>query len=232
MRTAVIIPTYNERENVEPLARQILSLGLDNILIFVDDHSPDGTGMVLEEMARKEPRILVIHRGGKEGYGPAVVAGIQVALKEQAKAIIHMDADLSHDPTVIPSLIAKLRDADLVIGSRYLSGVNVVGFPMHRLLLSYFANRYIRVVTGMPIRDATSGYCCFRREVLEALELTKLHSSGYSFHIEVNHQIWRKGSRIAEIPIVFHERRSGTSKLSWQIVFEAFFFVWRLRLGV
>ena len=227
----MVIPTYNERENVKSLAQEIIALGLGAVLIFVDDNSPDGTGKVLDEASEKDPQVHVIHREKKEGYGPACVAGIQLALKEKADIIIQMDSDLSHDPKVIPSLIAKLAEADVVIGSRYLSGVNVVGLPMHRLLLSYFANRYIRAVTGIPIRDATTGYRCFHRKALEALNMNNLHSSGYSFLIETNYKLWRNGFRMAEVPIIFYVRRSGDSKMSWQIILEAFFLVWRLRFG-
>jgi dolichol-phosphate mannosyltransferase len=199
-------------------------------LIVVDDASPDGTGKLADEMAGRDARIHVIHRPRKMGLGSAYVDGFRHALATDADLIVQMDADFSHDPGVIPELVDKAKSHDVILGSRYISGANVVNWPLRRLLLSYFANVYTRIVTGLPLRDSTGGYKCFRRKVLEAIDLDAIRSDGYSFQIEVNFRCWRRGFSMLEIPIVFVDRHAGTSKMSRRIVWEAMWLVWRLRL--
>jgi dolichol-phosphate mannosyltransferase len=196
----------------------------------VDDNSPDGTGKLADELAADHERISVLHRPGKLGLGSAYVAGFKYAIQQDVDCVFEMDADFSHDPAMIPRFVEQIASCDVVIGSRYISGINVVNWPMSRLLLSYFANIYTRLATGMTIRDTTSGYKCFRREVLENIELDEVRSDGYAFQIEMNFRCWRKGYRIREIPIIFVDRRSGTSKLSQGVINEAVWIVWWLRL--
>ncbi|MBF8294981.1 MAG: Dolichyl-phosphate beta-D-mannosyltransferase [Bacteroidetes bacterium] len=229
-RCLVIIPTFNEADNLPRLLPIILNLGSHFNILIVDDNSPDGTAKLVKEMQKTEQRIHLIERPGKMGLGTAYVAGFKFALANGFDYIFEMDADFSHDPAELPRLLAKAEEYDLVIGSRYIEGVNVVNWPMKRLLLSYFANIYTRVITGMPVRDATGGYKCFRRKVLESIDLDAIHSNGYSFQIEMNFKSWRKGFRVCEIPIVFVDRRIGVSKMSKKIVHEAVWMVWKLKI--
>ncbi len=230
MKSLIIVPTYNELENIRRLLPELMALGPDIRVLVVDDNSPDGTGKLADELAAENDRITVLHRPGKLGLGSAYVAGFKFAIQQDVDCVFEMDADFSHDPAMIPRFIEQIASCDVVIGSRYISGINVVNWPMSRLLLSYFANIYTRVVTGMTIRDTTSGFKCFRREVLEQIDLDNVRSDGYAFQIEMNFRCWRKGYRIREIPIIFVDRRSGTSKLSQGVINEAVWIVWWLRL--
>jgi dolichol-phosphate mannosyltransferase len=226
----VVIPTYNERDNIQRLLPALLALPVDLHVLVVDDNSPDGTGRVVEERSRVEPRVHVLHRSAKMGLGGAYIAGFKWALAQtDARIIFEMDADFSHDPAAIPEFLEKIREADLVIGSRYAAGVTVVNWPLSRLILSISANLYTRIVTGMPLHDATGGFKCFRREVLAALPLDLIRSDGYSFQIEMNFHVWKRGLRIVEMPIVFTDRLVGASKMSRRIIWEAAFMVWKLR---
>jgi dolichol-phosphate mannosyltransferase len=225
----VVIPTYNEADNIPELIPVVLKLGSHFSILIVDDGSPDGTAKLVKEFQKTESRVHLIERPGKMGLGTAYVAGFKYALANGFEFVIEMDADFSHDPAMLPKLLEKAKDYDLVIGSRYIEGVNVVNWPMKRLLLSYFANLYTRVITGMPVRDATGGFKCFRRKVLESIDLDAIHSNGYSFQIEMNFKSWRKGFRVCEIPIVFVDRRIGVSKMSKSIVYEAVWMVWVLK---
>ncbi len=229
MRGIVVVPTYNERENIEELINKVLSVSPIIDILIVDDNSPDGTGEIVDRMAKENSRIKVIHRPGKMGLGSAYVEGFKYALKEGYDFIMEMDADFSHNPEDIPRFIEKIKEYDLVIGSRYINGVSVVNWPISRLFLSYFANIYARFITGVPIKDLTGGFKCFRREVLEAIDLDSIMSDGYAFQIEMNYRAYKKGFRITEIPIIFIERRAGASKMSKKIVWEAFWLVWKLR---
>jgi dolichol-phosphate mannosyltransferase len=230
VKAIVVIPTYDERENVKVLLPKILSLPYDLQVLVVDDASPDGTGNLVEEMGRRDPRIHLMRRPGKMGLGSAYVAGFRRALEMGAEVILQMDADLSHDPEAIPAFLEAIEEADLVVGSRYLNGVAVVNWPIRRLILSYGANVYTRIVTGMPLTDATGGFKCFRRRALESIRLDRVRSDGYAFQIEMNFLCWINGLRIKEIPIVFVDRQMGASKLSRRIIWEAFWLVWRLGL--
>ncbi len=230
-RALVIVPTYNEAENLPLVVPRILEQDKRIEVLVVDDNSPDGTGRMADEMAAENPRVHVLHREGKLGLGTAYLNGFDWALERDYEFILEMDADGSHDAKHLPEFLAAIEDADLVLGSRYLKGrVTVVNWPMSRLLLSYFANIYARVVTGHRLYDATGGFKCFRRRVLEAIDLDEVHSNGYSFQIEMSFRAWRKGFRIVEIPIVFTDRVEGTSKMSGGIVREAVWMVWLLRL--
>jgi dolichol-phosphate mannosyltransferase len=230
LETLVIVPTYNERENIDALVEKLFGLGLDLGVLVVDDNSPDGTGDRVEELGRTNERLHILRRAGKMGLGSAYIAGFKWALENtEADYVFEMDADFSHDPCALPQFLEAIRDADLVLGSRYLNGITVMNWPLSRLFLSVGANIYTRFITGMPIKDATGGFKCFRRVVLQSLPLDEIKSDGYSFQIEVNHHVWRKKFRIKEIPIVFVDRTSGTSKMSRRIVWEAAFLVWKLR---
>ena len=230
METLVIVPTYNEKENISAVIGTVLKLGSGIEVLVIDDNSPDGTGAIVDSMAAVNPRVHVLHRPGKLGLGSAYIMGFQWALRNtDAKYVFEMDADFSHDPEAIPQFLEAIETHDLVIGSRYLKGITVVNWPLSRLILSYGANVYTHFVTGLPIKDATGGFKCFRREVLERLPLERIRSEGYSFQIEVNFICWKKGLRITEIPILFVDRRVGISKMSKKIVWEAAFAVWRLR---
>lgn len=230
MKSLIIVPTYNELENIRRLLPELMTLDPNIRVLVVDDNSPDGTGKLADELAAEHERISVLHRPGKLGLGSAYVAGFKYAIQQDVDCVFEMDADFSHDPAMIPRFVEQIASCDVVIGSRYISGINVVNWPMSRLLLSYFANIYTRLATGMTIRDTTSGYKCFRREVLENIELDEVRSDGYAFQIEMNFRCWRKGYRIREIPIIFVDRRSGTSKLSQGVINEAVWIVWWLRL--
>ena len=230
MKTLVIIPTYNESENVGRIVPLVLEKDPSINVLIVDDNSPDGTGRIADEMANQDERISVIHRQSKSGLGTAYITGFKFALENGYDLVFEMDCDFSHDPKYIVEFLKAAKDVDLVLGSRYISGVNVINWPMSRLLLSYYANVYSRLVTGLPVRDATGGFKCFRREVLEAIDLDRVKSNGYSFQIEMSFRAWKKGFRIKEIPIVFEDRKVGQSKMSKRIVREAVWMVWRLRL--
>jgi dolichol-phosphate mannosyltransferase len=232
VESLVVIPTYNERDNIERIAKELLSLPLDLHVLVVDDNSPDGTGKLVEEWSKREPRVHVLHRPGKLGLGGAYITGFKWALANtDARYLFEMDADFSHDPQAIPQFLERIQDADLVVGSRYVKGVTVVNWPLSRLILSVTANVYTRVVTGMPLHDATAGFKCFRRAVLEALPLDRVKSDGYSFQIEMHFHVWKRGYRIVEMPIIFTDRMAGQSKMSRRIVWEAAFMVWKLRLA-
>lgn len=229
-RGLVIIPTYNERNNIARLIDQVLERDDRLDVLVVDDGSPDGTGAIVDGVKATNPRVDVIHRERKLGLGTAYIAGFRWALARRYAFVFEMDADFSHDPVHLPQFLEALEGADLVLGSRYRNGrVTVVNWPVGRLLLSYAANVYARVITGLQLFDSTGGFKCFRREVLEALELEAVRSSGYAFQIEMNFRAWRKGFRIVEIPIVFVDRTEGESKMSKKIVREAVWMVWRLR---
>jgi len=226
----IIIPTYNEIENIEKLIKDILSFDENIDILVVDDNSPDGTGNRVKELKKIYNKLFLVEREGKLGLGTAYVAGFKFALQNGYHVVFEMDADFSHDPKEIPNFLKAIKDADLVIGSRYISGVNVVNWPLRRLMLSYFANRYTSIVTGLPLCDSTGGYKCLRREVLESINLDKIHSGGYSFQIELNFKAWKKGFRIKEIPIIFIDRAVGKSKMSRAIIREAIWMVWKLKL--
>jgi dolichol-phosphate mannosyltransferase len=229
-RALVIVPTYNESRNLPRIVPEILAQDPRLDVLVVDDSSPDGTGAMADDMAARNPRIHVLHRAAKEGLGRAYLAGFRWALEQPYAYVLEMDADFSHDPKFLPRFLDAIEHADLVIGSRYKTGVNVINWPMSRLLLSYFANVYARVVTGMPLSDATGGFKCFRRRVLEAVALDRVRSNGYAFQIEMSFRAWKKGMRLAEIPIVFVDRVEGQSKMNKRIVREAVWMVWWLRL--
>lgn len=228
--TIIVVPTYNEKQNITRLISNLLEVGADVGIIVVDDNSPDGTADEVESIASSNPRVGLIRRPEKLGLGSAYITGFKAALQRGAQRIVQMDADFSHDPKYVSDLLKAADSDDLVIGSRYVSGVNVVNWPIQRLLLSYFANVYTRIITGLPIHDATSGFKCFRREVLEAMDLDEVISDGYCFQIEMTLRSWRGGFHISEIPIVFVDRHSGTSKMSKRIIWEAIWKVWWLRL--
>lgn len=229
-RTLIIIPTYNEKENIGEIIPVILEKDPSIEVLIVDDNSPDGTGKIADEMAKENSRIKVLHREKKAGLGTAYKTGFKYALENGYDHIFEMDADFSHDPKYIPLFLEAIKKADLVLGSRYISGVNVINWPMSRLLLSYYANVYTRWVTGLPVRDATGGFKCFRREVLEGIDLDRVQSEGYSFQIEMSFRAWKRGFKIKEVPIVFEDRRVGQSKMSKKIVREAIWRVWKLRI--
>jgi dolichol-phosphate mannosyltransferase len=226
----IVIPTYNERENIQKLIPVLLELDPSVRILVVDDGSPDGTGALVDEMAARDERIHALHRPGKLGLGSAYIAGFKYALQQEVDCIFEMDADFSHDPKMVPVFMETLEDCDVVIGSRYVNGVNVVNWPMSRLLLSYFANVYTRLITGMRIRDATGGFKCFRKTALEQIDLDRVRSDGYAFQIEMNFRCWSKGFRMREVPIIFVDRHSGTSKMSRRIIYEAIWMVWWLRV--
>ncbi len=230
MKALVVIPTYNEKENLVPLLTQVFAQNLPLEVLVIDDSSPDGTGAIADELSASNPRVHVIHRAGKMGLGSAYVAGFKYALERDYDAVFEMDADFSHSPDSLGEFLRELENGDLVLGSRYLHGVTVVNWPLSRLILSYGANVYSRFVTGVPVKDLTGGFKCFRRKVLEALDLDRVNSDGYGFQIEINFKAWRKGFRIREIPILFVDRRVGVSKMSRRIVWEAAWMVWRLRI--
>lgn len=229
-RTIVVIPTYNERENICLLVRQILALEGFQVMV-VDDNSPDGTGALADALAGEFPgRVEVVHRTGRRGLGRSYVDGFGLALQRDVDLICQMDADFSHDPKYLPDLVGGASDHEVVIGSRYLNGISVVNWPLQRLILSTFANRYIRAVTGLRARDCTGGFRCWRREALARIPLSRIVSDGYSFIVETLFEAARHGCRIGEVPIVFVERRLGTSKLSTGVLLESLLMPWRLRL--
>lgn len=227
-KTLVVVPTYNERGNLRPLAQRLLALPTPVDLLVVDDNSPDGTGKVADELAGQHPSIHALHRTEKGGLGRAYVAGFKWALERGYEFVFELDGDFSHNPDDIPMFLEAAQNADLVLGSRYLNGIRIVNWPLRRLMLSKSAATYVRIITGMPITDPTGGYKCFRRRALEAVKLDEIHSNGYSFQIEMTHKLWRQGMRIVEVPIVFTERFHGHSKMSGHIIREALIMVWRL----
>jgi dolichol-phosphate mannosyltransferase len=229
-RALVVLPTYNERVNLPLIVPQILEQDSRLEVLIVDDNSPDGTGQLADELAAVDPRVHVMHRAEKAGLGKAYLAGFRWALDRGYDYILEMDADFSHDPKFLGQLLAAAKEADLVIGSRYRAGVNVINWPISRLLLSIGANQYARWITGLPLTDSTAGFKCFRREVLEAIDFEKVRSNGYSFQIEMSFRAWKKGFRLMEIPIVFTDRMEGQSKMNKRIVREAIWMVWWLRL--
>ena len=231
MNALVCIPTYNEIENLPRIIPEILSRDARLSVLVIDDNSPDGTGRWAEEESGRNPRVHVLRRKEKQGLGQAYLAGFRWALAHDYELIFEMDADFSHNPDHLPNFLAAAQEVDLVIGSRYITGVNVINWPMGRLLLSYYANVYSRIVTGLPLRDATGGFKCYHRRVLEAIDLNAVRSNGYSFQIEMSFRAWRKGFTLKEIPIIFVDRERGTSKMSGTIVREAVWMVWRLRLA-
>jgi dolichol-phosphate mannosyltransferase len=229
-RALVIVPTYNERENIRRLIETVLVQDARIDILVVDDGSPDGTGDLVDEIVASNDRVHVLHRERKLGLGTAYIAGFRWALARQYAYVLEMDADFSHDPIHLPQFLQAVEGADLVLGSRYQQGrVTVVNWPIARLILSYCANIYARMITGLPVWDATGGFKCFRRSVLEAIDLNRVRSNGYAFQIEMSFRAWKRNFRIAEIPIVFVDRTEGTSKMSGSIVREAVWMVWRLR---
>lgn len=229
-RTLVVVPTYNERENLPPLAQRVLGLPTAVDLLVVDDNSPDGTGKIAEELSAKSPAVHVLHRNEKTGLGRAYIAGFKWALERGYEFVFELDGDFSHNPDDIPVFLEAAKEADLVLGSRYLNGIRIINWPLSRLMLSKSAAKYVKIVTGMPFTDPTGGYKCFRRRALEALNLDAVQSNGYSFQIEMTHKLWRQGLRVVEVPIIFTDRFQGHSKMSGHIVSEAFWMVWRLWL--
>ncbi len=229
-KIVVIIPTYNEAYNIQRLIPEILKQHPNIEILVIDDNSSDGTSSVVEKIMEKNKVINLIKRSSKMGLGTAYVEGFRYALKKKYDYIFEMDADFSHNPNTIPEFIKMIEDYDLVIGSRYVRGVNVINWPLSRLLLSWFANLYTRIITGLPIKDSTSGFKCFRRKVLEAINLDKINSDGYSFQIEMHFKTWKKGFKVVEIPIIFTDRYHGESKMSSGVIREAIFMVWKLRI--
>jgi dolichol-phosphate mannosyltransferase len=229
-RALVIVPTYNERENIARLIETVLAQDPRLEVLVVDDGSPDGTAAIVDGIMATNGRVHILKRPKKMGLGTAYIAGFRWALEHRFDFVFEMDADFSHDPSHLPSFLRAIEGADLVLGSRYREGkVTIVNWPISRLLLSYFANVYARAVTGLPIWDGTGGFKCFRRSVLEAIDLSKVVSNGYAFQIEMSFRAWKKGFKIVEIPIVFVDRTEGQSKMSRSIVYEAVGMVWRLR---
>jgi len=229
MKAIIIIPTYNELDNIDNILTAVLNAADVHVMI-VDDNSPDGTSDRVEERMKTDTRIHLLKRPGKMGLGTAYCEGFAKALSIGYDAIMEMDADFSHDPQDIPRFLKEIEQNDLVIGSRYSNGVNVVNWPLRRLILSYGANLYTRIITGMPVKDATGGFKCFRSSMLAKIDLNNIHSNGYAFQIEMNYRLWKAGARIKEIPIIFVDRRSGVSKMNKSIVYEAVFLVWKLQV--
>jgi dolichol-phosphate mannosyltransferase len=228
-QSLIIIPTYNEADNVSKIIPEVLAQDEGFHVLIVDDNSPDGTAMLVKNMQKTQSRIHLIERPSKLGLGTAYVAGFKYALTHGFDVVFEMDADFSHDPKMLVKLLEKIEEYDLIIGSRYISGVNVVNWPLRRLILSYSANLYTRIITGLPVKDATAGFKCYRRAVLETFDLDSIKSNGYSFQIETNFLAWKHGFRLYEVPIVFTDRREGVSKMSKHIVYEAAWMVWKLK---
>jgi dolichol-phosphate mannosyltransferase len=227
-KTLVVVPTYNEQENLPPLAQRLLNLPVPVDLLVVDDNSPDGTGKLADGLAAKHPSIHVLHRTEKSGLGRAYIAGFKWALEHGYEFVFELDGDFSHNPDDIPMFLEAAKGADLVLGSRYLNGIRIINWPLSRLMLSKSAATYVRIVTGMPFTDPTGGYKCFRRRALQAIDLEAVRSNGYSFQIEMTHKLWRQGMKVVEVPIIFTERFQGHSKMSGHIISEAFWMVFRL----
>jgi dolichol-phosphate mannosyltransferase len=229
-KTLIVMPTYNERDNLPRMVQRLLSLPVPVDLLVVDGKSSDGTSQLADELAAKHPSVHVFHEQEKKGLGRAYIAGFKWALQRDYQFIFEMDGDVSHNPDDIPTLLEAAKDADLVIGSRYIHGIRIINWPLSRLMLSKGAATYVRTITGMPFTDPTGGYKCFRRKTLEAINLDAIRSNGYSFQIELTHKLWRQGMRIVEVPIIFTDRFQGRSKMSSKIMREAFVMVWRLWL--
>jgi dolichol-phosphate mannosyltransferase len=228
--TLIIVPTFNERDNLPQLVKRLMAQPVSLDILVVDDNSPDGTGQVADQIAQTNPHVHVLHRQEKNGLGRAYIAGFEWALARHYEFIFEMDADFSHNPADIPRFLeaARQQDTDLVVGTRYLNGIRVINWPLNRLLLSLAAAQYVRIITGMPISDPTGGFKCFRRRALATLDLPSVRSNGYSFQIELTHRVWRRGGQIAEVPIIFTDRFLGSSKMSGGIVREALWIVWKL----
>lgn len=232
MKSIIVIPTYNEKENIIKIIDRIHSVVEDINILVVDDNSPDGTGELVKNKMKDDSRIHIIEREGKLGLGTAYCKGFEYCLDKGFDYIFEMDADFSHDPIEIPNFLEAIKENDLVLGSRYIKGVNVINWPLKRLLLSYFANMYTRFVTGMKIKDATGGFKCFRATLLSKIDLSSVKTNGYGFQIEMTYRIWKLGGRIKEIPIIFVDRIEGVSKMNKSIIWEAVFMVWKLKLGL
>jgi dolichol-phosphate mannosyltransferase len=233
MATIVVVPTYNERENLAELVAGVKRHAQDCHILIVDDNSPDGTGEIADGLARQYPgSVFTIHREKKEGLGRAYVCGFKAALGMPYELVAQMDADLSHNPAHLPRLLEAAQSHDLVLGSRYIDGISVLNWDLKRLILSQMASRYVRLITGMPFGDPTGGFKCWRRATLEAIDWDRVFANGYLFQVETTYKAYRKGCSVAEVPIVFQERRAGRSKIDWGIIFEALWGVLRLRLGL
>jgi dolichol-phosphate mannosyltransferase len=230
LKALVVVPTYNERENLPNLVKRVVAQPARVELLIVDDNSPDGTGKLADDLAATNSRVHVMHRPEKNGLGRAYIAGFKWALERDFALIMEMDGDFSHNPDDIPKFIEAVQDADLVLGSRYCNGIRVINWPLRRLVLSMGAGQYVRRITGMPFSDPTGGFKCFRRRALLSIDLDAIRSNGYSFQIEMTHRIWRQGMKVAEVPIIFTDRFQGTSKMSGKIVREALWMVWSLWL--
>jgi dolichol-phosphate mannosyltransferase len=230
-RILVIIPTYNEKKNIEKVLNTVFGLKIENLdVLIIDDNSPDGTAEFIQQYMKSQNSLLLIQRPAKLGLGTAYITGFKYALERDYQYIFEMDADLSHDPKEIPNFLHAVKEADLVIGSRYLTGINVINWPLLRLFISVMASKYTRFITGLPIHDCTSGFKCFNQRILEAIPLEEVSSSGYSFQIEMNFKAWKRGFKIKEIPIIFYDRTEGASKMSKKIIMEAAFVVWKLKI--
>ena len=231
-KSLVIIPTYNEIDNIEKVLNTLINLKIPNIdILVIDDNSPDGTADLIEKYSKNHPQVSIIKRIAKMGLGTAYIRGFKYAIENGYDYIFEMDADSSHDPNEIPNFLKAVEKADLVIGSRYVTGVNVINWPLSRLFISVMANKYSQIITGMPIHDCTSGFKCFKRKVLKAIPLDEISSSGYSFQIEMNFKAWKRDFIIKEIPIIFYDRTVGSSKMSKRIIMEAIFIVWKLKIS-
>jgi len=228
LKTLVVVPTYNERENLPNLVKKVFAQPLRLELLIVDDNSPDGTGKLADDLAAANPLIHVMHRAEKNGLGRAYIAGFKWALERDFECVMEMDGDFSHNPDDIPQFIQAAQDADLVLGSRYCNGIRVINWPLRRLMLSMGAGHYVRIITGMPFSDPTGGFKCFRRRALLSIDLDAVRSNGYSFQVELTHKIWCQGMKVAQVPIIFTDRFQGTSKMSGKIVREALWMVWSL----
>jgi dolichol-phosphate mannosyltransferase len=224
----IVIPTYDEKDNVRPISEAVFGVLPDANILFVDDNSPDGTGRIVDELSARDPRVHALHRPGKSGLGRAYIAGFKWALERGYDFVFEMDADFSHDPHELSNFLKAAENADLVLGSRYVNGIRITNWPLRRLLLSKTAATYVRLITGMPVTDPTGGFKCYRSAVLKAIDLDAVISNGYSFQVEMTHTTWMKGFRIAEIPITFEDRRAGYSKMNSRIFREALWMVWKL----
>ncbi len=229
-KVLVVIPTYNEAENIPKLIPAVLKQAPNIDILVVDDGSPDGTAAIVKEIMATNSSVHILERPGKQGLGTAYVLGFRYAIEHDYDFVFEMDADFSHNPNEIPVFLSTIKDYDLVIGSRYINGVRVLNWPMNRLLLSYSANVYTQIITGLPVHDATGGFKCYRIAALKTIDLDHIRSNGYAFQIEMSFKVWKKGFRLVEIPIVFADRRLGVSKMSKNIVYEAVFMLWKLRL--
>jgi len=232
MRTLIVIPTYNEKENILNIIPAIKKALKGAHILVIDDFSPDGTGAAVKKMAGRDKTIALIERPGKFGLGTAYVERFKYALKKKYDYIFEMDADFSHNPGYLPDFMEAMKGCDLAIGSRYLNGISVVNWPIRRLALSKFANLYAGLITGMPLTDCTSGFKCYKRKVLESLDLDNVNSDGYAFQIEMHYKAWKKGFKIKELPIIFVDRHAGSSKMSRKVMMEAAWIVWKLKLGL